>query len=50
MKIYGQELMFLGIVIIIAVLVISAAFFTVYYIGSSKLKKQLEREYGKKEQ
>lgn len=48
MILYGKDLFTLGIILIIAVLIISVVFFTVYLIGSSKLKKQLEREYGKK--
>ncbi len=49
MKLYGKELLFLGIALVIVTLIIAAAFFVFYAIRSSKLKKQLEIEYGKKE-
>ena len=48
MILYGQKLLYLGIGIIILVLIISSIFLTVYFIGSSKLKKKLESEYGRK--
>ncbi len=50
MVIYGKDMFELGIFIIIVTLIISAAFFTAYFISSSRLKKKLETEYGKKEQ
>lgn len=49
MFIYGKDMLCLGIAVIIAAAVIAAVFFTAYFIGSSKLKKKLEAEYGKKE-
>lgn len=49
MGLYGDSLFRAGIFIIISVLILAVALGTVYLINSSRLKKQLENEYGKKD-
>lgn len=44
---YGEELIKVGILLIAAAVSSAAVFICVYLIGLSRLKKQLEREYGK---
>lgn len=47
MKLYGEELFRVGIILIIAAVAVAAIFISIHLIMSSNLKKQLEREYGK---
>ena len=49
MKLYGEELLQLGIIILISVLIMSVIFAVIFVIRSSRLKKQLETEYGPKD-
>lgn len=44
---YGEELFRTGLLLIAAAALLAAAGICVYLISSSKLKKQLESEYGK---
>lgn len=47
MKLYGKELLFLGIALVIITLFIAVVLFIFFTVRSSRLKKQLELEYGK---
>lgn len=50
MTLYGEAMLNLGIAVIIGTVIFGAVFFAIYSIGASKLKKTLEREYGKSKQ
>lgn len=47
MNIYGNELINIGIILIIAAAVLGIIFFGVHIVLSSKLKNALEKEYGR---
>lgn len=49
MNIYGESLFHIGIVLMVSVLSISAVFTGISLAVSFRLKKQLEKEYGKKD-
>lgn len=48
MELYGEQLFRYSIGLIIAVMVIAVVFIILYSVKSASLKKQLEKEYGKK--
>lgn len=47
MNFYGEELLQIGIALIIISLAAAAVFTAIHLAMSSKLKKRLEKEYGK---
>lgn len=49
MKLYGNELFHFGLKLIIIAAAITIVFLIIHLIRNSALKKQLEKEYGKKE-
>lgn len=46
MNLYGKDLFWFGIILMAVVLAAAVIFVCVHLIASSKLKKQLESEYG----
>lgn len=48
MKLYGEELFKAGILLMIVTAAFIAVFACIYMIKLSRLKKQMEREYGSK--
>ena len=46
MNLYGEELLRLGIILMIITVAAAFVFFAGYFIISRKLKKKLEDEYG----
>lgn len=47
MDIYGDKLIDMGIVLLLAAAVLGAVFFGIHAVLSSRLRKILEKEYGK---
>lgn len=46
MSLYGKDMLAAGIAVIVLILLIAAIALCIHLIRSSRLKKQLEREYG----
>lgn len=50
MTLYGENMLDLGIAFIIMTVFLGTIFFITYSISASKLRKKLEKEYGKNKQ